>query len=144
MHTVQLTSLTTGTEVSGVEWNAAITAEWHGKLKAGTGSARGRLPGETRIALYSPVRFRHHWFERQISWCLSGGLHGNGRHAAFPLHHATVRFLELYTHAPAAFSPQPDWQERSDWSERGSGNIHWGTDALGPAKRNNKKQRWTW
>ncbi len=62
------------------------------------------------------------------------GLWKNGRHAAFPLHHATVRFLRaLYALLlPLAAAER---QERSDQSERGSGKENiptLSTDALRP------------
>ncbi len=55
-----------------------------------------------------------------------------GRHAAFPLHHATVRFSSSFIRMllPLAAAER---QERSDWSERGSGKENiptLSTDAL--------------
>ncbi len=73
--------------VSGVEWdkrghNSGMTPV---NRKAGTGERTREPSGGNAWYLYSPVGFRHHWFERQISWCLSGGrsLWKNGSAASF-------------------------------------------------------------
>lgn len=73
--------------VSGVEWdkrghNSGMIPV---NRKAGTGERTREPPGGNAWYLYSPVGFRHHWFERQILWCLSGGrsLWKTGNTAAF-------------------------------------------------------------
>ncbi len=111
--------------------------------KAGTGERTRELPWETCPGSYSPVGFRHHWFERQISWCLSGGGAYGKTTAMRPFLTSRDRsgFLELYTHAPTARSNER--QERSDWvseeAEKDEHPLHWALTLWGPLWRNKQK-----
>ena len=111
--------------VSGVEWdkrghNSGMTPV---NRKAGTGERTREPPGGNAWYLYSPVGFRHHWFERQISWCLSGGRSlwknaplGRGLFAL------VLSFRYAYRYVICLSSLRsPQTHDRTEWAnERGS------------------------
>ena len=108
--------------VSGVEWdkrghNSGMTPV---NRKAGTGERTRELPGGNAWDLYSPVGFRHHWFERQISWCLSGGrsLWKNGSSSSFfcPACHAVC--LCSYLCAGNARRSRTAGAAATEWARR--------------------------
>ncbi len=130
-HTVQLgANCLPGTECQA--WNETNAGHNSGMTpvnrKAGTGErTRGATRGNVR-SFYSPVGFRHHWFERQISWCLSGAEPMENAMRPFLLHHATVRFSSFIRMLlPLAAAGQR--QERSDCSEHEEAekrtSLHW-------------------
>ncbi len=140
VHTVQFgANCPPGTECQArmrqTQHNSGMTP---GNWKAGTGERTRELPGGNARS-YSPVGFRHHWFERQISWCLPQGAEPmeNGPPCGLPPFASRDRsvFPGLYAHAPASLS-RSRTAGAQRLSERGSGkeNIpwHWSTDALRP------------
>ncbi len=116
--------------------------EWHsGKPNGRNRRALTREPsGGNAWYLYSPVGFRHHWFERQLLWCLSGGrsLWKNVQPAeglSLPPSRDRSVFSSFYTHAPAA-TPQPNGRSiatewaRGRWKRENIPRLS--TDALRP------------
>ncbi len=138
--------------VSGVEWdkrghNSGMTPV---NRKAGTGERTREPPGGNAWYLYSPVGFRHHWFERQISWCLSGGRSLWKNAPAGPgLFALVLSFRYAYRYVICLSSLRsPQTHDRTEWAnERGSGKPSErtvSTFAPGPSWTNNKRLPLTW